>query len=368
MLGLGTSALGSARILCSLVLAAQLSFHTAIAHRSQTRIALIKKDFRLSFDGTSDASSSIDQITDAQFAGDGTVLILDAKNFRVSRYSSQGKYIGSFGRQGSGPGEMQKPLMIRALANNTIALSDNALARLTFLGLTPSGLSLIRSVHLARIPQAQCVSKGSLIDFSYNRADQTILHRLGLDGETQRSFGTPFFGSDEGSPDDIAALNISGHQGTIECIDDSGMVVVGSALRGNVYGYSAVGRLVWHTRLTDYVPYLYKVIGKGTMMGFLPGKEKRDAIIGIHRLTPQFVAVQVGEMTREKPWAADRDFVRIETRILDLHTGVEVGRQDDLPAILATAKSRMLTAGIDSGLWLESWGFAVESVPAGRNP
>ncbi len=49
-------------------------------------------------------------IQSACFDMEGDILVLDRAACRVSRYSADGGFVGSFGRRGSGPGELMNPL------------------------------------------------------------------------------------------------------------------------------------------------------------------------------------------------------------------------------------------------------------------
>jgi sugar lactone lactonase YvrE len=101
-----------------------------------------------------------DQPTDVLVTPAGDVFITDShrngRNNRVVHFTADGKYVGEFGRKGSGPGELSEPhtiaidsqgrLFVGDRENNRIALFDQ---RGTFLGAwhqfgRPSGIAITR--------------------------------------------------------------------------------------------------------------------------------------------------------------------------------------------------------------------------------
>lgn len=64
------------------------------------------------------------RIVDAVKTADGGVLALDLTTLNVRRFDSNGTFIGSAGREGSGPGEFQNPMGIAVLEDNRIIVSD----------------------------------------------------------------------------------------------------------------------------------------------------------------------------------------------------------------------------------------------------
>ena len=65
-------------------------------------------------------------IVEAVLNEDGDVLILDSSTMNVRKFSSEGNYIGSAGRQGTGPGEFQRPRGMAVLENNDFIVTDIA--------------------------------------------------------------------------------------------------------------------------------------------------------------------------------------------------------------------------------------------------
>lgn len=66
------------------------------------------------------------RIVDAVQTADGGVLVLDLTTLNVRRFDSNGNFIGSAGREGSGPGEFQNPMGMAVLEDNRFIVTDMA--------------------------------------------------------------------------------------------------------------------------------------------------------------------------------------------------------------------------------------------------
>ena len=64
------------------------------------------------------------QIVEALLTENGDVLVLDLSTMNVRQFSPDGEFIGSAGRQGTGPGEFQRPMGMAVLGNNNFIVSD----------------------------------------------------------------------------------------------------------------------------------------------------------------------------------------------------------------------------------------------------
>lgn len=73
-----------------------------------------------------DSNYVFGQIIEALLNENGDVLILDMSSMNVRIFSSSGYFIGSAGRQGTGPGEFQMPRGMTVLGNNNFIVSDAA--------------------------------------------------------------------------------------------------------------------------------------------------------------------------------------------------------------------------------------------------
>ena len=55
----------------------------------------------------------------------GNIYVLDAGNYRIQKYDSNGKFISTFGRKGEGPGEIMTPVSIEIDSNDKLHLADS---------------------------------------------------------------------------------------------------------------------------------------------------------------------------------------------------------------------------------------------------
>ncbi len=73
-----------------------------------------------------DANFVFGRIVDAVQTSDGGVLVLDLTTLNVRRFDSNGNFIGSAGREGSGPGEFQNPMGMAMLEDSRFIVTDMA--------------------------------------------------------------------------------------------------------------------------------------------------------------------------------------------------------------------------------------------------
>ena len=80
-----------------------------------------------------DADYQFDQVTQNDVAGDaaGNVWLLDNAGHRVVGYSSDGTFVASHGRQGSGPGEINQAFGLTAGPGDTLWVTEMIAGRLT---------------------------------------------------------------------------------------------------------------------------------------------------------------------------------------------------------------------------------------------
>jgi len=71
-----------------------------------------------------DSNYVFGNILDADFLPDGRIVLLDVLKDRISIFSTNGEFLTSFGRQGSGPGEFMEPASITVLSDGGICVAD----------------------------------------------------------------------------------------------------------------------------------------------------------------------------------------------------------------------------------------------------
>jgi hypothetical protein len=320
---------------------------------TSVRIVMEAAEFRL---GTVSSSHSAEfgWIAAAAFTPDSGIVVLDALNDRLSRYSRRGDPIISVGRHGEGPGEFQEPEALAQLDSATLLVLDSRARRLDRYAIGTNGLKYVSADPLTDWPGAICAIGEAVVGLYYDRTDKTIVHRLNRVATTAASFGQALFGEPE--------LNIAGTTGQLACTSDQHLVVVAPDRTGDIFAYRTDGTLRWRTHLSRFRPSLFKLIPGGSMLGFAPGQKFRDVTIAAVPISSHFLLVQLGTKMLGKPFVGD--FESVDSRILRLSDGVEVGAQDDLPPVANAMAGRMLTFGTDNDVWVEVRRFYIEHDPA----
>ncbi|MFO7769290.1 MAG: NHL repeat-containing protein [bacterium] len=107
---------------------------------------------------------------------DGTRYVLDQADHRVLRFDGQGDYLGSFGREGEGPGEFLDPADLALLEDGTLVVTDYGNGRV---GLFDAGGTFLRSFRAgAQAGQVAEAGNGLLYITSQPRS-MMMMARLG---------------------------------------------------------------------------------------------------------------------------------------------------------------------------------------------
>lgn len=132
----------------------------------------------------------------------GTRYVLDGKDARVLRFDADGTFLGSFGRQGAGPGEFASPTDLTILPDNNLLVADSGNSRLS--RFTPEG-GFLDSVTLQRnLGQIVASRSGDIYMHAQPRAmivsfnigalaskeESTLIDILDTQGERKGGFGT----------------------------------------------------------------------------------------------------------------------------------------------------------------------------------
>jgi hypothetical protein len=147
-----------------------------------------------SMDGAHDAFG---RVMDAALDSRGRIVVADDLGHRVVVFAPDGRYVGTLGRHGRGPGEFESPWKIAIDAADSIFVWDMALARISVFA---PDLSFARTFPVP--PQWTVNSLGFLPDgrlliAAYARELPGALHMVSRTGRLERSFG-PRFAADLG--------------------------------------------------------------------------------------------------------------------------------------------------------------------------
>ena len=83
-------------------------------------------------------------VVGAAFLQDESVVVADAGRKSIHRFDKSGRYLMSFGREGSGPGEFMDLLWLRVCIDGTILVFDPALNRISMLDRTGSYVKAVK--------------------------------------------------------------------------------------------------------------------------------------------------------------------------------------------------------------------------------
>ena len=91
--------------------------------------------------GTDSEEYQFDQVGPGSLAGDaaGNLFVIDQTGKRVLGYDAGGSFLGSWGREGAGPGELQMPTGLGVGAADTLWVLDSSNQRITLLPRDPEG-------------------------------------------------------------------------------------------------------------------------------------------------------------------------------------------------------------------------------------
>lgn len=94
-------------------------------------------------------------VVGAAFLPNGTIVVADAGRRSIHRFDTSGKYLGSTGREGQGPGEFVDLLSMGACSDGTLLAFDFALNRISMFD--------IKGVYVRAITPPQWFSIGSVL-------------------------------------------------------------------------------------------------------------------------------------------------------------------------------------------------------------
>lgn len=198
-----------------------------------------------SLDGAHDAFG---RVMDVALSRSGRIVVADDQNHNVVVFGPSGRYVGTMGRKGQGPGEFESPWKVAVDAQDSVFVWDASLARISVFS---PDLRFRRSFAVPPqwlVNSLQFLQDGRLLVAAYGRREPGPLHLLSRSGRLERSFGPR-----------INAPNLSGFEASLlgGSVDVAGQTIVYSAkspyevwfldLAGRA-GTRCVGRPEWTTR------------------------------------------------------------------------------------------------------------------------
>jgi hypothetical protein len=183
---------------------------------------------------------------------------------------------------------------------------------------------------------------------------QRPLHRVGRDGKLRHSFGLAF-------KEVSNRLNESMTQGVLLCLADRGEVILGADFIGEILGFRRDGTVRWRRRLVDYSPIEVTPAGGGIRFNYVPEPMGfSNALASLVRMSDTIGMLQVGRLELVD---GGLQRVALQSILIDLRDGQEVGRQQGIPKVLAVHGDKLLLTDDEPEPWVEVRTFRVVPMP-----
>lgn len=286
-------------------------------------------------------------IGDGAIFTDGSALVSDALKLRLVLLGPSAENVEVIGRAGEGPGEFRELLSLYAGFGDRVYVLDNALFRLTSFDRVDGGLQLVKTARVSGNSSTACDWRGEYVSLEYTAANERILHLSSSDAGEAQAFGPPLRKVSH-------RLNFQLTLGRLICAPEVDAVFL-AAETGDLVAIHPNGKPVWRVVIEDFEPTEITEIGEGVVrMTTAPPPENRSTSIGrFVRLNDSLAVLQLLVFER---WNSKGKSVvgqtGVDTRIIDLRSGKQLGRQADLPEFLAIRGSHALVTADEPVPWV----------------
>jgi hypothetical protein len=280
-----------------------------------------------------DGPTMFGTITGVTADGFSNIYILDRTTNTVRVFSNNGRFLGSAGRPGRGPGELSWPHSLFHDGKNTLFVIDRVNGVVMF-DTRDGALRHRGSIASTFLPNNACVLRDTLIIPALR--DQKILHVFGRDGQHFRSFGDGF------NRDTSEAVRAIANQVPLQINCDATLnrIFVAPVTVGEVRAYDLSGQLIWQQRLEGFEGNRVFLNHQGVVTIY--GKHNTSSLL---RLGDDLLLLQVRHREPVKNSSVvnpgggrgvwqDRAII---TYILSARTGAVLTRTDGTPLLGAIA-------------------------------
>jgi hypothetical protein len=268
------------------------------------------------------------EITDVAIDGDFNIYILDRTNHSVRAFSRTGRFLGSAGRAGRGPGDLSWPISLFHDGVSRLYVFDHVNGIVVFE--TRGGTMTHRRSFGAEFqPTSACAFGDTLIVPGW-RGDK-ILHVFTAEGTPVRSFGEGFI------RDTSEHVRAMANRMTlrVNCDRENNRIYATPNSVGVVRAYQIDGKQLWERELPDYRGAEFRAIPQGAVV--ISGRFSTSSVL---RLGEDLLVVSVrhyelvsSSQVRQgggRGTTEDREFV---TYVLSARSGQLLARGVGIPQL-----------------------------------
>ena len=149
-------------------------------------------------------------------APDGRILVLDDRNSVIRIVDASGRYLGSVGRAGRGPGDLYHARSMTVDARGYLYVGD-LLRRVQRFRPRGTGFELDTVITTGVAPLGLCMMDSVIVVHGVNSAMPGVVHLYDRQGRHFRSFGSVYQAKNE-------IINHQATSGTIVCLPGAGLI------------------------------------------------------------------------------------------------------------------------------------------------
>ncbi len=282
------------------------------------------------------------RIADVSAGPGDTFVLLDEQGRSVWWMDQTGEPVAGLTERGSGPGELERPRALDVSEAGRVTVFDPGRGHYGVYDLTSGIFQFTGSFEAvgqeAALGRHMCSVGDRLYLRSVDGGD--LIQEIGPNGDIVRSFGSV----EPASPETfgpaapmVEAIRNSGHLG---CFPDLGIVVSVGRYLPHVRAFSLEGGEVWEVEPTGL-----RLIGFGPGVGVnyvVDGESGSHLGESLVRWDDETLVVQYSVSWPDSVPAQDRgrDHFAVDSRLIDIRSGREIARTDQLPFIVDSKSDR----------------------------
>jgi len=290
-----------------------------------------------------DASEEFGHLVDVRSADDGSIFVLDVQGPTIRWYGPEGALRGEIASTGEGPGELASATAIAVYDSRRLAVVDPDNGRISLYRFGDDGLAydsqIAQGLSAFNTGGRSVCSIGDRL-FLRELRDDLLIHELDATGRIVRSFEAATSTSDDefGPYADIVAPQLNA--GHLLCLEEPGMIVSMSRYLPTVRAFTPDGSLLWETELTNFRPWRITATPEAGVTYQVDPINGSHLGVSISRWDRTNLLLQYAVSPRPG-MPEDRDYFAIESRVISIASGRDVGWLDGLPLVVETSGNRL---------------------------